>query len=411
MKHDTHKRTISSKVKFIYITEVDLSINNGPGINEREFINALRKNYESEVICIVPYPAHPEIHYDSGLEYVISHRHYHPIFYWIHLLSTFYRVLRLHKQYHFSGLIFRLGEIPLVPLLLSHILKVPLILKTLAGYSTFSEKLGMKRKLFNRFLLPLYRTTIQRALISDTVSIPYMDWLRFKFGVPKDRISLVPNGVNIDFFSPGDRIGSRRKLDLDHFEHIVGYVGAITKLRHLDMLISSFKIIKNRNNIGVVIVGDGANRDALEALTIEQGIAKHVIFTGFVPYTTIPEYMRTFDVAVDLTLVSMEIENKVLYASYSQKIPQYLACGIPVVAWDVVDNQFLKREGIGKVVPFGDCMELAKSIQQLLNLKADEMNALRQRALNYAEINLSISRLTNKRIHLWQSVLDSKYKN
>jgi Glycosyl transferases group 1. len=55
-----------------------------------------------------------------------------------------------------------------------------------------------------------------------------------------------------------------------------------------------------------VLVGDGANRIALEALAKELAVVEQVIFTGFIPYTMIPEYMRTFDVVVDLSLVSMK---------------------------------------------------------------------------------------------------------
>lgn len=402
---------MSSNAQFIYITEIDLSIDNGPGVNERELVSALRKDYGSEVICVVPYPAHPEIHFDSGLEYVINHRSYHPIFYVVHLMSSFLRVLRLHRHYHFAGLIFRLGEIPIVPLVLSYFLKVPLILKTLAGYTAFSGEVGRMRKLLSNLLLPLYRATIRRALTADTVSIPYMDWLQFKFGIPKDQIILIHNGANTDFFSPGDQVSSRRKLGLDHFEHIIGYVGAMTSLRHLDMLISSLQMVKARGKVGLVLVGDGANRIALEALAKEQAVVEQVVFTGFIPYTMIPEYMRTFDVAVDLSLVSMKIGDKVLNASYSQKIPQYLSCGLPVIAWDTLDTQFLKHEQIGDVVPPGDVDSLTQAIRIHLTMNDLECTQLRLRAREYAKEHFSAKALAARRFAFWQSALATKHKD
>lgn len=163
--------------------------------------------------------------------------------------------------------------------------------------------------------------------------------------------------------------------------------------------------------LSLMLVGDGANRIALEALAREQAVVEQVVFTGFIPYAMIPEYMRTFDVAVDLSLVSMKIGDKVLNASYSQKIPQYLSCGLPVIAWDTLDTQFLKHEQIGDVAPLGDVDSFAQAIRIHLTMNDLECMQLRLRAREYAKEHFSAKALATRRFAFWQSALATKHKD
>ena len=394
--------------KFLYITEYDISLDNGPGINEREFIDVLCKSYGEEVICLVPFPTYPENYIDPRIEYVINHNRSNKLRYWAYLVDTFIRTLRLYRRYHFSASVVRIGQTPFIPLILSCLLKTPLLLKTLAQYTKFSGEKSPKQIIRNKILTSLYRATVKRALISDTVSVQYIAWLHSKFGVPREKLLFIPNGVNISFFSPGDKDVSRRRLGLNHYNAIIGYVGALGKLRNLEILIRSFKLIENNRDIGLVLVGDGENRTLLEKLVGDEGLASKVTFIGQVPYSTIPDYMRAFDIGVDLTLIPMEVEGKVLPASYSQKIPQYLACGIPVITWDIIDNQFLKEEGIGEIVPIGDSSKLAKSILRLLDIGEETRVKNKRKARMYAESNFSISKLVARRLEIWHRLIESK---
>ena len=113
--------------------------------------------------------------------------------------------------------------------------------------------------------------------------------------------------------------------------------------------------------------------------------------------------MNAFDIAVDLSLVPMNINGKILHASYSQKIAQYLACGLPIVAWDVVDNHFIHKENIGALAIPEDVESLFKAFEQLLEMKDEERKELSHRARKYAEKYLSIGKLTEQRLDMWRS--------
>jgi len=393
------------KPRFIYITEYDISIDNGPGINEREFINALYKELEEQIVCVIPSPTYPKKYFDSRIKYAKNHKNFNKFKYWAYVIDTLIKVLKLHRKHQFDALILRIGQTPVVPLVLSWFMKVPLIFKTLAKHSSFSGKQNWKGKIINNFWQPLFKIIIKKAVVADTVSIPYIEWLHYKFGISKDKLILIPNGVNIDFFSPSDQKASRQKLNLNKFDHLIGYIGALRNNRNIEMLIKSIKFIECNGSVGLILVGSGKDKNELEKLAKNEGTADSVIFTGQVPYELVPEYMRAMDVAADLTLITMKIGNRLSNSSYSQKIPQYLACGLPVIAWDVVDNHFISKERIGEVVPYGNVVKLSKSLSKILNLDVESKKALRKKAISYSHTNLSINNLTARRIKVWEKAV------
>lgn len=398
------------KPKFLYVTETDLSIDNGRSINEREFVNALLKDERDEVVCLALYPRNPETHFEPRIEYVKNYQSSRTLFwplYFCFLISNFLKIIALHRRHRFSALIFRLGRIPIAPFLLSKFSNIPVILKTLAKYQMFSEKENVKSSIRNKMLFPLYKSTIRKAVISDTVSSNYIEWLQFKFGVSKDKLFLVPNGVNTEVFSSGNRDSARKRLGLDRYEFVIGYVGAITKLRHIEVLIESFREIESKRNVGLVLVGGGDKDANLRSVVEKAGIAKKVHFIGKVPYARVPDFLQAFDVAVDLTVVPMDVGGNVLSASFSQKIPQYLACGLPVIAWDTEENKFLKEEKIGEVVQLGNKNTVSTSILKLIDLNDKEKEEIRQRSRSYAKEHFEIRKLVARRIDAWERVLIS----
>ena len=391
--------------EFLYSTQVDLSIDNGPGISEREFVRTLLKDFGNQVICVVPYPKCPNNYFDSGINYVFPHKS-QPARYPLFLVSLTLKICQLNRRHRFNALVFRLGMgmVPLVPLLLHKVLRIPTLLKTLAGYYFFEKSnRHWTRKLLATLTLPIYKAVIRRVCAADTVSIPYVEWLHFKFGISKDKLSVIPNGANTELFSPKNRGVCRTELGLDRFVKIVGYVGALDSLRHLDSLVRCTRDVQVTGKQGLVLVGDGPEKAALRQLVFSLGLEKNVIFTGAIPYQDVPKYINSFDVAVDLSLVPMRVGDGILYGSYSQKIPQYLSCGVPVIAWDTLDTQFLIQERIGDIAAVGDTNSLAQAIKRLLTMTDSEYSRLRLRARAYAEANFSAQVLAAKRIAFWQS--------
>jgi glycosyltransferase involved in cell wall biosynthesis len=76
----------------------------------------------------------------------------------------------------------------------------------------------------------------------------------------------------------------------------------------------------------LLLVGDGPERDNLQHLASELGVSDKVIFTGRIPYTNMPAYVRLMDVAT----APYQLNGDFYFSPL--KLMEYLACGIPVVA-------------------------------------------------------------------------------
>ena len=192
------------------------------------------------------------------------------------------------------------------------------------------------------------------------------------------------------------------------FVKIVGYIGALDSLRHLDSLVRCTRDIQVTGKHGLVLVGDGPEKAALRQLVLSLGLEKNVFFVGAIPYQDVPRYINSFDVAVDLSLVPMRVGDGILYGSYSQKIPQYLSCGVPTIAWDVSDTQFLKQQKIGNVATVGDTGNMVQAIKGILSMNELEYTQLSTRARRYTETHFSTRALATESLAFWRSVLTSK---
>ena len=392
-------------MRLIYSTETDLSIDNGPGINEREFVDSLVNDYGDKIKCIIPYPKYPQKYFNPKIEYVFPH--YSKLFrYPIYLLALAHRLLRLDCTYQFDAFVFRLGIAPVIPFISGSLLKKPVLLKTLAGYYAFEkENRNWKRRALAIVTHPFYRSVVQKALAADTVSIPYIEWLHDQFGIDRKKVRVIPNGANVDFFSLQDKVNCRAELGLDHFSKIVGYVGALDSLRHIDDLILAMQQINKQEHVGLVLVGSGEGEEKYKQMVHSLGLKSNVIFTGKVSYQEVPKYMNAFDIGIDLSLIPMQVGDVRYCASYSQKIPQYLSCGLPVVAWNTEDTLFLTRERIGDVAQVGNIDDLATVISTQLSKYTIDDDNMCMRARDYAVSNFSTQVLSAQRVELWGSSL------
>ena len=389
----------------LYITEVDISKDNGPGINEREFVTALL-DQASDVACIAPSPSKPGQHFDRRIQYV-------PVPdgpQWFRGLAfargVVGRAKSLNHLHGIDGIGIRIGALPILPSWLSYAIGAPIFLKTLAGYGIFGADAERRFRVVAPVLKPFYRRAIREAALADTVSRAYVPWLSETFDVAIEKLELIPNGANTDTFTPGERDAARKALSLDQFDRIVGYVGALHGWRDLGTLIEAFARAELPNGAALVLVGDGPSRPELEARIANLGMAGRVVLTGHVPYALVPTYMRALDVAVALTVIEMQLRGRREVGSFSQKIPQYLACGLPVITWSVPDTVFLDEEGIGRTVEHADMPALAKALGRLIGCDEQQRVEMGHRARSYAVERLSSKVLARQRLDLWRRSLD-----
>ena len=100
-------------------------------------------------------------------------------------------------------------------------------------------------------------------------------------GVPKNKIEIIPNGIDLieDQYLPEKGL-FRKKYNITNDENVILYLGRIHKIKGIDLLLKSFKLLtKDMDNVKLVIVGPGDTSN-LKKMIKGSTIENKVIFTG-----------------------------------------------------------------------------------------------------------------------------------
>jgi glycosyltransferase involved in cell wall biosynthesis len=118
------------------------------------------------------------------------------------------------------------------------------------------------------------------------VSHRLADYLQRTVGVPADRITTIENGVDRTVFHPGPAPEElRRRLELAPGAVVIGSIGRLESVKGYDRLLRVFhRALESEDPshpLALVLVGDGSERGALQALAVELGIERRVRFAGW----------------------------------------------------------------------------------------------------------------------------------
>jgi glycosyltransferase involved in cell wall biosynthesis len=183
------------------------------------------------------------------------------------------------------------------------------------------------------------------------------DMLRLRVCGP-DKVSVIHSGVDTERFqNPGvSKAEARRALGLPKDALAVGYAGWLTPVKSPETLLSAMgRLMTGRDNLWLVMAGDGPLRGALEALARELGIADRVLFLGW--RSDMPQVMAALDV---FALPSLN-------EGMGRVVAEAMAAGLPVAASRTGGVPDLVGDGeTGYLAPPGDALGLAAALARLL---------------------------------------------
>jgi glycosyltransferase involved in cell wall biosynthesis len=124
--------------------------------------------------------------------------------------------------------------------------------------------------------------------------------VRWAFGLPPDKMMMVPNGVNTDVYA------AVKKNELSQFrgrfalpeEKIVLFVGRLVHEKGVHVLVNAAPKVLEKVNAKIIIVGNGYMKEQLSGIVKGMGIAHKVMFTGFVDDETLRALQTCADVSV-----------------------------------------------------------------------------------------------------------------
>jgi glycosyltransferase involved in cell wall biosynthesis len=176
-----------------------------------------------------------------------------------------------------------------------------------------------------------------------------------RIGVPRERFTVVPNGVAPRSAPPG-RAAARAALGLDPDQPVVLTVGRLTHMKGQWHLIDAVpRLLACIPTLAVVLIGTGPLRPELERRAVERGVARHVCFAG-----PRPDARQLLD-AADVFVLPSRHEGMPLAAI------EAMEAGLPVVATRVVGTEEVVVDGVtGALVRRDDPAALAAAIGALL---------------------------------------------
>jgi glycosyltransferase involved in cell wall biosynthesis len=237
---------------------------------------------------------------------------------------------------------------------LAKLLRVPAVIKVHGSdMNVLAQMRPVARNL--RWALPRARRVV-------VVSRPLGDVVA-SFGVARERIDVVPNGVDSDLFRPADRAAARAQLGHPgDTRRWLLYVGRLEEAKGVLDLLEAFSLLAQRRaDVRLAIVGDGAVRAAC-ARAASGPLGDRVMVAGPRPLEEVPCWMAACNALV-LPSWAEGTPNVVLEA---------LACGRRVVATQVGGTpDLVTGPDLGELVPPRDVAALSHALERAADAQYD----------------------------------------
>jgi PEP-CTERM/exosortase A-associated glycosyltransferase len=201
-------------------------------------------------------------------------------------------------------------------------------------------------------------------------------------GIRSDKVTVIPNAVNIDDFSVGQTPDAQLAQELGLAGKVLlGFIGSFYAYEGLTVLLRALPLmLARRPDVRVLLVGGGAQEAELKALAVELNIADKVVFAGRVPHDRVQRYYNLIDI-----LVYPRLKMRLTDLVTPLKPLEAMAQGRLVVASDVDGHrELIEHEKTGMLFRAGDPDALAGKVLALLDAPA-RWPALRAAGRDFVE--------------------------
>lgn len=200
-------------------------------------------------------------------------------------------------------------------------------------------------------------------------------------GIPRDKIVLMPNGVDFDDFQRDVDIRSVRDRHRLNGEFLVSYIGTHGMAHRLQTVVEAAEKLRHNNGIKFLMVGDGAEKKNLENLAGSLAL-DNIQFVPQLPHDRVIDYYKAADVClVPLRRASLFTKN------IPSKIYEIMASGRPILLGADGESRRLVTEAEAGIAFEPENVDsLVQSIEKLWENRRD-VKRFGENGLNYAREN------------------------
>jgi len=260
---------------------------------------------------------------------------------------------------------------------------------------------GARLVLTRHVLFPLstvHKMLLRRAARVIAVSRAVADGLGAQGIFDRDKIVLIPNGIDLDRFAQTSAGVSHQPKDAGG-RLSVGMIGELAPIKgQRDFLRAAAIVASRRHDVDFLIAGKdksrtGKNLRELETIVEELQLSERVRITGWAD--DVARLLHTFDLFVS----SSHSE------SFGIAIVEAMACGVPVIAtMSAGAREIIEADHTGKLVPIGNVEALAEAICQLL-ADPKERARLSVQAQRMVRERFTLERMVSATEELYRQVL------
>ena len=255
---------------------------------------------------------------------------------------------------------------------IAKILMVPLVYTLHTMYDDYIYYIAPKplipltKKLSHRY----FRMFPQNAAV---VTGPSKKCQEYTYEIGSDKkVEVIPNPVELDAFAPQtstpqQRAQIREQYHIPQDATVACFVGRLGREKSVDVLLRFWaQEMKPQDNMRLLIIGDGPEKEPLEQLAQQLGITDTVVFTGKVLHPDLPPYVHTCDIYVTASLSDTN----------SISMLEGMAGGLPVLQLYDELNADQVTDGVNGYM-FRDAAEMGQRLRQIRDMEPEELQKLK----------------------------------
>jgi glycogen(starch) synthase len=238
---------------------------------------------------------------------------------------------------------------------LKHLYRKPLIATI---HSTeFGRRFGLHDD-FQRSIHELENWLCYEAWHLITCSKYMLDHVSWCFGQPKNRLSIIYNGVDVTQWKHSVDYEKERSKFAHNNERILLFVGRMVHEKGIDLIVKAMpNLLKKGLNVKAVLVGEGPRRKDYQRLSWDIGVGERVYFTGHIPDQTLISLYNVADAAIFPSR----------FEPFGIVALEAMAARCPVIVSDVGGlSEIVDHEMNGLKVPPDDPTALSLAIERIM---------------------------------------------
>ena len=206
-----------------------------------------------------------------------------------------------------------------------------------------------------------------------------------EMGVPREKVRYIPNGVDVDEFSPPSSNPPA--------PHRLLWVGRMSVEKGLHILIEAMReVLREFPHAQLTLVGDGPEKSTIEQLIKEYQLEKHVHLEGLCSHQEVSRYFKRAHVFV---LPSLR-------EGFPLVVLEALASGVPCIASNVGGLKAVVEDGVnGYLVSPSNMKELSLKVIELLN-NPDVLKEMGESARNTIADHYSWGSIADRTLDIYQ---------